>query len=89
MKCYVRVLTCYATLVLVAGCATEREIPVSQGPLTAEENQWLAKAYRQDVNGWIYLHTEGAPFERGFQRGYLTADENADFLKTLAYTQKF
>lgn len=90
MKHYVQAFVWYATVVLLAaGCATEREIPIGEGPPTAQESQWLAKAYRQDVNGWIYLHIEGAPFERGFQRGYLTADENAELLKALAYTQKF
>ena len=33
------------------------------------ESEWLAKGYRYDKNGWIYLHIEGGPFERGFQRG--------------------
>ncbi len=54
-----------------------------------QQAQWLAKGSRQDLNGWIFLHTEGAPFERGFQRGYLTADEISEFLRTLAYTQEF
>ena len=47
--------------------------------LTGEEKEWLAKASRIDKNGWIYLHIEGRPFERGFQRGYLTANEIDDF----------
>ncbi len=54
-----------------------------------QEKTWLAKAYRYDENGWIFLHTEGAPFERGFQRGYLTANEICEFLRTLAYTEEF
>ena len=49
----------------------------------------MAKAYRKDKNGWIFLHIEGTPFERGFQRGYLTASEIDEFKKTIAYTQKF
>ena len=49
----------------------------------------LAKAYRYDENGWIFLHIEGEPFERGFQRGYLTANEIEEFFRTLAYTQEF
>ena len=53
------------------------------------EGEWLAKGHRYDKNGWIYLHIEGAPFERGFQRGYLTANEVEEFLRTLAYTQEF
>ncbi len=63
-----------------------RTAPVSTGD---QEKTWLAKAYRYDENGWIFLHTEGAPFERGFQRGYLTADEIDEFLRTLTYVEEF
>ena len=42
-----------------------------------------------DTNGWIYLHIEGKPFERGFQRGYLTANEIEDFFKTISFLEKF
>lgn len=61
----------------------------AQQNLTAKEKEWMEKAYRHDKNGWIFLHIEGEPFERGFQRGYLTASEIEDFLKTVAYIQKF
>jgi hypothetical protein len=57
--------------------------------LTEQEKEWLAKAYRYDKNGWIFLHIEGGPFERGFQRGYLTANEIDEFLKAVAYIQEF
>ena len=53
------------------------------------ERDLLAKGYRQDQNGWIFLHIEGEPFERGFQRGYLTAKEIDEFLRTLAYVEEF
>ena len=39
------------------------------------------KGYRYNKNGWIYLHIEGKPFERGFQEGYLTAKELSDVIK--------
>jgi hypothetical protein len=29
------------------------------------------RGYRFDHNGWIYLHVEGEPYDRGFQHGYL------------------
>ena len=32
-------------------------------------------AYRYPSGGWIYLHIEGKPYERGFQHGYLMARE--------------
>lgn len=74
---------------ILTGCAQETIVPVRQNEITAEENQWLARSYRVDKNGWIFLHIEGKPFERGFQRGYLTADETDEFLKTTAYILKF
>jgi hypothetical protein len=76
-------------MLLMAGCAHEAAVPVREGYLTVREKQWLKKAHRVDTNGWIYLHIEGQPFERGFQRGYLTADEIDELLKTVAYVQKF
>ena len=57
--------------------------------LTGEEKQWLTKAQRIDKNGWIFLHIEGGAFERGFQRGYLTANEIDEFFQTIAFLEKF
>ena len=51
------------------------------GELTDEEGGWLERASRNDVNGWIHLKIEGAPFERGFQHGYLVAAEYADAIR--------
>jgi hypothetical protein len=36
--------------------------------------------YRFDHHGWIYLHIEGEPYERGFQHGCLTAPELQEIL---------
>ncbi len=44
-------------------------------PLTDEQRGWLAKASRRDLDGWLHVSIAGAPFERGFQYGYLVADE--------------
>jgi len=80
-----KLLMCW--VVVSAGCFLScRTIQVSTGD---QEKTWLAKAYRYDENGWIFLHTEGGPFERGFQRGYLTANEIDEFLHTLAYVEEF
>jgi hypothetical protein len=57
--------------------------------LNDQEKEWLSKAFRYDKNGWIFLHIEGEPFERGFQRGYLTAAEIEDLKKTLAHLTKY
>jgi hypothetical protein len=43
----------------------------------------LQKAYRFDKNGWIQLHIEGGPYERGYQHGFLLAREIDTVLKIL------
>jgi hypothetical protein len=72
---------------LLAGCAREAAVPIQH--ITAKEKEWLSKAYRADKNGWIFIHIEGGPYERGFQRGFLTANEIDELLKTTAYLIKF
>ena len=52
-------------------------------PLTGEQTSWLAKANRHEKNGWIYLHIEGGPQERGFQHGYLLAGEIKEAIRIL------
>ena len=90
MKRYLRSFIYSISIILLfAGCAREAIVPVRESQVTAKEQEWLAKAYRYDRNGWIYLHIEGAPFERGFQRGFLTANEIDEFLRTIAYILKF
>ena len=34
--------------------------------------------YRYNIQGWVYLHIEGDPYERGFQHGYLLSSEITD-----------
>ncbi len=37
-------------------------------------------AYRYPAAGWIYLHIEGKPYDRGYQHGYLMAKEIPEYL---------
>jgi Phospholipase B len=52
--------------------------------LTNEQKTWLTKANRHEKNGWIYLHIEGSPEERGFQHGYLLAKEIKESIRVLS-----
>ena len=52
--------------------------------LSTEQNTWLSKANRHEKNGWIYLHIEGKPEERGFQHGYLLAKEIKEALRQMS-----
>ena len=61
----------------------------AQVSLTGEQKGWLAKANRHEQNGWIYLHIEGAPRERGFQHGYLLANEIKEAVRVLSVEWKY
>ena len=41
-------------------------------------------AYRYPAAGWIYLHIEGKPYERGYQHGHLMAREIPEYLERCA-----
>ncbi len=46
--------------------------------------QRYGPAYRYPQAGWVVLHIEGEPYERGYQHGKLMAAEIADHVATLA-----
>jgi len=48
------------------------------GVQRGSDNPILAKAYRFERGGWIYVHLEGAPHDIGYQHGFLLATEIAD-----------
>ena len=47
--------------------------------------QTFGPAYRYPEAGWIYLHIEGKPYERGYQHGFLMAKEIPEYLKRCAF----
>ena len=38
------------------------------------------KGYRYNTQGWVYIHIEGEPYERGYQYGYLAYAEILDMI---------
>jgi hypothetical protein len=54
---------------------------VNSEALSEQERAWIKNANRTDINGWVHLKIRGAPFERGFQHGYLIAAEYAEALR--------
>src|SRR5262245_30852205 len=49
--------------------------------------QRFGPAYRFPQAGWIVLHVEGAPYDRGFQHGHLLAPEIAGYVRCFAQQQ--
>ena len=70
-------------LLLPPGLARAQEATPAATPaaLSDEQRGWIERASRTDINGWVHLRIGGAPFERGFQHGYLIAAEYADALR--------
>jgi len=51
-----------------------------------EAVQTFGPASRYPAAGWIYLHIEGQPYERGYQHGHLMAREIPEYLERCAAT---
>ncbi len=49
-----------------------------------EAVQTFGPAYRYPAAGWIYLHIEGKPYERGYQHGHLMAREIPEYMERCA-----
>ena len=67
--------------VSVASLEASVDMPNPASKQAGEKVTKYDKGYRFDQNGWIYLHIEGRPYERGFQHGYLLAPELAEILR--------
>jgi len=48
-----------------------------------ENVKWYNNGFRYDDKGWIFIHIEGAPYERGYQYGYLIAEEMSEYMTKL------
>jgi Phospholipase B len=57
--------------------------------LTSAQKTWISKANRHEKNGWIHLHIEGSPEERGFQHGYLLSREIKESIRILSEVWKY
>jgi hypothetical protein len=72
------------TLLLTVYTASGILLSQTTGILSNEQTSWLSKANRHEKNGWVYLHIEGIPVERGFQHGYLLAKEIKEALRQMS-----
>src|SRR5436190_21421457 len=53
-----------------------------------EKKERLAKASRENKNGWIYVHLEGSPSDIGYQHGYLLANDIDTSIQAVSYLLK-
>ncbi|MEP0775748.1 MAG: hypothetical protein HRF46_15480 [Acidobacteriota bacterium] len=55
--------------------------------LALEAVRWQGEGYRFEHRGWIFVHIEGEPYQRGFQHGALLADEIVEYARKLSVQQ--
>lgn len=76
------------SLLVVASC-TVKETSESDTKTKTESRQSKVikhkNGYRFEENGWVYVHIEGKPYDRGVQHGYLVAPEIKEIMKSLKY----
>src|SRR6202008_3354377 len=73
-------LTIVAQLLAAAAGKSRPGQPLQPGAPQAPtpDSAVLAKAYRFESAGWIYVHLEGSPHDIGYQHGYLLGPQIAD-----------
>ncbi len=67
-------ITCLAASAILLGCSVPQK-----------KTDRLAKASRENKNGWVYVHLEGSPSDIGYQHGYLLANEIDTTIQAVAY----
>lgn len=60
-------------------------LPHTTDQRASEPVEQYGNGYRYEKNGWIYLHIQGEPYDRGYQHGYLVASELSEILRSLKY----
>src|SRR3984957_20444629 len=66
-----------------SGVAIEKATGAEPWPAPAAVTTY-GPAYRYPVGGWIYVHIEGQPYERGYQHGHLMAKEIPQYMERCA-----
>jgi Phospholipase B len=67
-----------ARLLILSDGQTARAANATAKVQKGSDDPRLAKSYRFNRGGWIYVHLEGSPHDIGYQHGYLLADEITD-----------
>jgi hypothetical protein len=83
-------IACIGAALLVSACAKKTDVPPpSSGAVTSAavpaSDPRLQGSFREDRDGWMFVHLRGAPGEIGFQHGWHLAPEIDDLLKTMAF----
>ena len=76
-----------ALLALIAGLPIPPSVAAGEHAPDPHAVQRCGPAYRYPQAGWVVLHIEGEPYERGYQHGRLMAPEIAAYVRCFAAMQ--
>src|SRR6184192_2928797 len=76
-----------AVLLLALSCLSPGSARAADYQPDPRSVQRHGKGYRYPQAGWIVLHVEGEPYERGYQHGRLLAPEILAYVRCFAATQ--
>src|SRR5262245_20862200 len=85
MKARYAILAGLLFVAALPGWAQRPPAPPAFTPEPSSVARW-GNGYRYPQAGWIVLHIEGAPYERGLQHGRLLPAEIAGYVRCFALT---
>lgn len=83
MVIFMKAIVCIFFMLICIVSVSPAQVSVPH--LDAKNISTYDKGYRFDESGWIYVHIEGEPYERGFQYGYLIAPELGQIMRSIRY----
>ena len=76
MRTKISFLLLSVALIVLLGCS---------GGCARAKNAGPGKSFREDKNGWVFVHLEGGPRDIGYQHGWLLAAEIEDARRMFGY----
>jgi len=74
------ITTGLALLLLINTLAVMNTVKAENNFDTVNQINQYQNGYRYNIQGWVYIHIEGEPYERGYQYGHLASAEITDTL---------
>jgi outer membrane protein assembly factor BamB len=75
-----KIITFAVLMVLLFSVLLPSSILTTASTISSQSSNQYKEGYRFNIQGWIYVHIQGDPYERGYQHGYLLAAEIVDML---------
>jgi len=77
----INILTIALVLLIINPIVVSLEVENQTFPENMQNiPDFYGQGHRYNIQGWVYIHIEGEPYERGYQYGYLASAEIIDMI---------